>query len=68
MEADGNGYGAITAHRAGGSSLGPPPREQRRERYNLDSTTAVDRRSDNWATRTAADFSVPRLAGVFLIT
>ena len=31
-------------------------------------TTAVDRRSDKWATRTSADASVPRLAGFSLIT
>ena len=31
-------------------------------------TTAVDRRSDEWATRTSADVSVPRVVGFSLIT
>ena len=60
LEADGNGYIVIAGRR------GPLGRRLGGEREP--STTAVDRRSDKWATRTAADVSVPRLAGFSLIT
>ena len=53
VDADGNGYIVIAGRR------GPLGRRLWSEREP--STTAVDRRSDKWATSTSADVSVPRL-------